>query len=204
MRAAFHSSRPAVLRHAKPVAMTFSSPRLVSLAAALVVTFSSSLQPALAGNFLQEAVERKAAEIQANVQKASRSRLEPPVLQFTYCTARAQTDFQERYAKFQEDSSNAAEATKSAVEATKDGSALDGLALNIDLSGSRPLDLSGVNSLGGDALGEAKRRIAKFQSAAELEKNRALKLNAADVAVKQERAAEVAAQVAAYPAPRAG
>ena len=73
------SSRPAVLRHAKPLAVARPEARLAGLVAALVVTFSGSLQPALAGNFLQDAVEKKAAEIQANIQKVRRSRVEPPV-----------------------------------------------------------------------------------------------------------------------------
>ena len=73
------SSRPAVLRHAKPLAVARPEARLAGLVAALVVTFSGSLQPALAGNFLQDAVEKKAAEIQANIQKVRRSRIEPPV-----------------------------------------------------------------------------------------------------------------------------
>eukprot|EP00320_Phaeocystis_rex_P006519 CAMPEP_0119092546 /NCGR_PEP_ID=MMETSP1178-20130426/160115_1 /TAXON_ID=33656 /ORGANISM="unid sp, Strain CCMP2000" /LENGTH=441 /DNA_ID=CAMNT_0007076133 /DNA_START=15 /DNA_END=1340 /DNA_ORIENTATION=- len=186
--AAFHAnfgvplSRPAVQSHATPLAISRPEARpearLTALAAALVLTFgSTTLQPAwAAGNFLQDALERKAAEIQANVQK---------------------TDFQDRFAKFQEDSANLADASKSAIETAKDGSALDGLAVNIDLSGARPLDLSGLNNLGEDSLGEAKRRIAKFQAAAELEKQKALDANAADVAKKQERAKEVAAQAAA-------
>ena len=78
-RGAVLSSRPAVLRHAKPLAVARPEARLAGLVAALVVTFSGSLQPALAGNFLQDAVEKKAAEIQANIQKVSRSRIEPSV-----------------------------------------------------------------------------------------------------------------------------
>ena len=66
---------------------------------------------------------------------------------------------------------------------------------NIDAYGKGGLDLSGLDS---DKLqGEAKTRIAKFQVAGDLEKERALKLNAADTAEKQKRAAEVAAQAAA-------
>ena len=78
-RGAVLSSRPAVLRHAKPLAVARPEARLAGLVAALVVTFSGSLQPALAGNFLQDAVEKKAAEIQANIQKVRRSRIEPSI-----------------------------------------------------------------------------------------------------------------------------
>ena len=83
-RGAVLSSRPAVLRHAKPLAVARPEARLAGLVAALVVTFSGSLQPALAGNFLQDAVEKKAAEIQANIQKVSRSRIEPSVYMHMY------------------------------------------------------------------------------------------------------------------------
>ena len=56
---------------------------------------------------------------------------------------------------------------------------------NIDANGKGGLDLSGFDSEKLQA--EANSRIAKFQVAGDLEKDRALKLNAADTAVKQQR-----------------
>lgn len=167
-----------MLRHAKPLAVARPEARLAGLVAALVVTFSGSLQPALAGNFLQDAVEKKAAEIQANIQK---------------------TDFQERLAKTQEDASNAQSALQDASSAAQDGSTLDVLkanvGANIDSYGKGGLDLSGFDSE--KVQQEAQSRITKFQVAGDREKERALKVIAADTAQKQKRAAEVAAQAAA-------
>ena len=68
------------------------------------------------------------------------------------------------------------------------------VAANVDAYGKGGVDLS----LDTEKIqAEAASRIAKFQSAAEKEKERALALNAADTAEKQKRAAEVAAQAAA-------
>ena len=66
---------------------------------------------------------------------------------------------------------------------------------NIDSYGKGGLDLSGFDSE--KVQQEAQSRITKFQVAGDREKERALKVIAADTAQKQKRAAEVAAQAAA-------
>lgn len=68
------------------------------------------------------------------------------------------------------------------------------VAANVDAYGRGGVDLS----LDTEKIqAEAANRIAKFQSAADKEKERALALNAADTAEKKKRAAEVAARAAA-------
>ena len=68
------------------------------------------------------------------------------------------------------------------------------VAANVDAYGKGGVDLS----LDTEKIqAEAANRIAKFQSAAEKEKERALAVAAADAAEKKQRAAEVAAQAAA-------
>ena len=193
---AYVPSRPAVLRHVEPVAVTRpeSLPaRMLGLAAAVAVSWSS-VQPALAGNPIQDALAKKAAEIEANIQK---------------------TDFQERNAKFQQDLANAADTTKTIVETTKDaiesGDALDAVQsvttaplANTARSvrgaagdGSIKAGLDGFNQkYGVESLEEAKRRIAKFKAAADKEKEKALAASQADAEAQQARAAQVAAAAA--------
>ena len=86
------SSRAAVLRHAKPLAVARPEARLAGLVAALVVTFSGSLQP-LAGNFLQDEGEKKAAESRRTSRRYG-SRVEPVYMSAKSTTRTSpQTDF---------------------------------------------------------------------------------------------------------------